>query len=118
MNINVEVYKDMHLYGSIDEDLNRDRDLDAIDDVQIYQEVRNIQGIEKVLRQLVNELSPQERKVFQMKFWEHLSDAEIGCELGLQTRRVKKIINQCLPLVRERLLEEVYGAENLVEVPA
>ena len=65
MNINVEVYKDMHLYGSIDEDLNRDRDLDAIDDVQIYQEVRNIKGIEKVLRQLVNELSLRNERCFK-----------------------------------------------------
>ncbi|PXY42380.1 RNA polymerase sigma-70 factor [Flavobacterium cheongpyeongense] len=56
-----------------------------------------------LLNQIVEQLPPQQQKIYKMAKWEGLSHQKIGEDLGISTETVKKHMAQALKFVRHRI---------------
>lgn len=56
-----------------------------------------------ILNQIVNQLPPQQQKVYKMAKWDGLSHQKIGENLGISTETVKKHMAQALKFIRLKI---------------
>jgi RNA polymerase sigma-70 factor (family 1) len=56
-----------------------------------------------ILNEIVEQLPPQQQKVYKMAKWEGLSHQKIGEDLGISTETVKKHMAQALKFVRIKI---------------
>jgi RNA polymerase sigma-70 factor (family 1) len=56
-----------------------------------------------ILNQIVEQLPPQQQKIYKMAKWEGLSHQKIGENLGISTETVKKHMAQALKFVRHKI---------------
>lgn len=56
-----------------------------------------------ILNQIVDQLPPQQQKIYKMAKWDGLSHQKIGEDLGISTETVKKHMAQALKFVRTKI---------------
>lgn len=56
-----------------------------------------------ILNQIVEQLPPQQQKIYKMAKWDGLSHQKIGEDLGISTETVKKHMAQALKFVRTKI---------------
>jgi len=56
-----------------------------------------------ILNQIVDQLPPQQQKIYKMAKWDGLSHQKIGEDLGISTETVKKHMAQALKFVRIKI---------------
>jgi RNA polymerase sigma-70 factor (ECF subfamily) len=56
-----------------------------------------------ILNQIIDQLPPQQQKIYKMARWEGLSHQKIGENLGISTETVKKHMAQALKFVRFKI---------------
>jgi RNA polymerase sigma-70 factor (family 1) len=56
-----------------------------------------------ILNQIVDQLPPQQQKIYKMAKWDGLSHQKIGEDLGISTETVKKHMAQALKFVRLKI---------------
>nr|WP_315173992.1 RNA polymerase sigma-70 factor [uncultured Flavobacterium sp.] len=56
-----------------------------------------------ILNQIIEQLPPQQQKIYKMAKWEGLSHQKIGEELGISPETVKKHMAQALKFVRNKI---------------
>ncbi|GGF24117.1 RNA polymerase sigma factor [Flavobacterium limi] len=56
-----------------------------------------------ILNRIVEQLPPQQQKIYKMAKWEGLSHQKIGEDLGISTETVKKHMAQALKFVRQKI---------------
>ena len=56
-----------------------------------------------ILNQIVDQLPPQQQKVYKMAKWDGLSHQKIGENLGISTETVKKHMSQALKFIRLKI---------------
>lgn len=56
-----------------------------------------------ILNQIIEQLPPQQRKIYKMAKWDGLSHQKIGENLGISTETVKKHMAQALKFVRFKI---------------
>jgi RNA polymerase sigma-70 factor (family 1) len=56
-----------------------------------------------ILNQIVEQLPPQQQKIYKMAKWDGLSHQKIGEDLGISTETVKKHMSQALKFVRVKI---------------
>jgi RNA polymerase sigma-70 factor (ECF subfamily) len=56
-----------------------------------------------LLNEIVEQLPPQQQKIYKMAKWEGLSHQKIGEDLGISTETVKKHMSQALKFVRVKI---------------
>lgn len=56
-----------------------------------------------ILNQIVDQLPPQQQKIYKMAKWDGLSHQKIGEDLGISTETVKKHMAQALKFVRVKI---------------
>lgn len=62
-----------------------------------------------VLGPLVRELTPRERRILELRFFQGASQAEIGEELGVTQTQVSRLLSSILSRLRERVLGARHG---------
>lgn len=63
-----------------------------------------------VLDALVGELSPRERRILELRFYQGASQAEIGEELGVTQTQVSRLLSGIFRRLRARLLDVPHGS--------
>jgi RNA polymerase sigma-70 factor (family 1) len=56
-----------------------------------------------ILNQIIEQLPPQQQKIYKMAKWEGLTHQKIGEDLGISTETVKKHMAQALKFVRNKI---------------
>ncbi|KUJ61424.1 hypothetical protein AR687_13390 [Flavobacteriaceae bacterium CRH] len=56
-----------------------------------------------ILNQIVDQLPPQQQKIYKMAKWDGMSHQKIGEDLGISTETVKKHMSQALKFVRFKI---------------
>ena len=56
-----------------------------------------------ILNQIIEQLPPQQQKIYKMAKWDGLSHQKIGENLGISTETVKKHMAQALKFVRFKI---------------
>lgn len=56
-----------------------------------------------ILNKIVQQLPPQQQKIYKMAKWEGLSHQKIGEDLGISTETVKKHMAQALKFIRHKI---------------
>lgn len=56
-----------------------------------------------ILNQILDQLPPQQQKIYKMAKWEGLSHQKIGEDLGISTATVKKHMAQALKFIRTKI---------------
>jgi RNA polymerase sigma-B factor len=62
-----------------------------------------------VLGPLVRELTPRERRILELRFFQGASQAEIGEELGVTQTQVSRLLSSIFRRLRERVLDASHG---------
>ena len=79
----------------------------AAEDVSTEQNM-HVKALVETIREAVNQLTPQRKKIYLMSREQGMTLAEICSELGLSMSTVKNTLTTSLQLIREHLLKQGY----------
>lgn len=95
--------------------LNRYSDTLQADNIQeLPHDTAHLEDIRKHIGEVVNNLSPQRRIIYEMSRNEGLKIAEIAEKLSLSTQTVKNVLFLVMKMIRENLIAAGYGPLTVI----
>jgi RNA polymerase sigma-70 factor (ECF subfamily) len=77
-------------------------------------QIVNYQELKRITKEIIQELSPQRRAIYELSRDENLKIEEIATRLSISPNTVKSALQTSLKLIREKLIEAGYGPFSLI----